>query len=108
MPKMNGFELYKEIEKIDNKAKVCFVSSFVVYYELLREVFPRAKLKLFYQKTHSIDDSVERIIITSRSLSFCTCYIQYVLQVQVQNQRMLNIPHICKPVVGWHLRLLKV
>jgi two-component system catabolic regulation response regulator CreB/two-component system response regulator ChvI len=24
MPKMNGFELYRDIEKIDNKAKVCF------------------------------------------------------------------------------------
>jgi DNA-binding response OmpR family regulator len=26
MPKMNGFELYQEMEKIDNKVKVCFIS----------------------------------------------------------------------------------
>ena len=24
MPKMNGYELYKEIRKLDNKVKVCF------------------------------------------------------------------------------------
>jgi CheY-like chemotaxis protein len=28
MPKMNGFELYRELEKIDNKAKVCFITAF--------------------------------------------------------------------------------
>jgi two-component system, OmpR family, response regulator ChvI len=30
MPKMNGFELYQEIEKVDNKAKVCFITAFEV------------------------------------------------------------------------------
>jgi len=29
MPKMNGFELYTKIEKIDNKAKVCFITAFI-------------------------------------------------------------------------------
>ena len=27
MKKMNGFELYKEIKKIDNKVKVCFLTA---------------------------------------------------------------------------------
>src|SRR2546427_7782097 len=26
MPKMNGYELYKEIRKIDNKVKICFLT----------------------------------------------------------------------------------
>jgi len=30
MPKTNGFELYQEIEKVDNKAKVCFITAFEV------------------------------------------------------------------------------
>lgn len=28
MPKMNGFELYNEIRKVDDKVKVCFVTAF--------------------------------------------------------------------------------
>ena len=28
MPKMNGFELYKEIRKIDDKVPVCFITAF--------------------------------------------------------------------------------
>jgi CheY-like chemotaxis protein len=28
MPKMDGFELYKEIRKIDDKVKVCFATAF--------------------------------------------------------------------------------
>jgi DNA-binding response OmpR family regulator len=40
MPKMNGFELYIEIEKMDNKPKVCFITAFEVYYKSLRELFP--------------------------------------------------------------------
>src|SRR4051794_3330066 len=33
MPKMNGFELYKEIRKIDDKVKVCFVTAFDIRRE---------------------------------------------------------------------------
>ncbi|WP_162477734.1 response regulator [Nitrososphaera sp. AFS] len=28
MPNMNGFELYREIRKIDHNVKVCFVTAF--------------------------------------------------------------------------------
>ena len=28
MPKMNGYELYNEIRKIDDKVKVCFITAF--------------------------------------------------------------------------------
>ncbi|PWU79018.1 MAG: hypothetical protein DLM72_19610 [Candidatus Nitrosopolaris wilkensis] len=41
MPKMNGFELYLEIKKIDNKVKVCFLtalSEFQEYQAFKREV----------------------------------------------------------------------
>jgi two-component system, OmpR family, response regulator ChvI len=33
MPKMNGFELYKEIRKLDDKVKVCFVTAFDIRRE---------------------------------------------------------------------------
>lgn len=31
MPKMNGFELYREIRKIDEEVKVCFLSAYETY-----------------------------------------------------------------------------
>jgi two-component SAPR family response regulator len=31
MPKMNGFELYKEIKDIDNKIEACFITAFEDY-----------------------------------------------------------------------------
>ena len=40
MPVMNGFELYDEIKKIDNKIKVCFISAYDVDYAALGEQFP--------------------------------------------------------------------
>ena len=32
MPNMNGFELYMQIKKIDNKVKVCFLTGSEVYH----------------------------------------------------------------------------
>jgi DNA-binding response OmpR family regulator len=61
MPKMNGFELYQEIEKIDNKAKVCFITAFEVYYESLREVFRPVKVDCFIKKPITNEELVERI-----------------------------------------------
>src|SRR5215212_9364625 len=61
MPKMNGFELYQKIEKIDNKAKVCFITAFEVYYRALLEEFPDLDQKCFIQKPISIDELVKRI-----------------------------------------------
>ncbi|MGC1932438.1 MAG: response regulator [Candidatus Nitrosopolaris sp.] len=62
MPKMNGFELYREIEKIDDHVKVSFITAFVVYYESLREIFPMAKESCFIKKPIEIDKLVDRII----------------------------------------------
>jgi len=61
MPKMNGFELYQEIEKIDNRVKVCFITAFEVYYKSLRELFPSMKVDCFIKKPITTDELVERI-----------------------------------------------
>jgi DNA-binding response OmpR family regulator len=53
MPKMNGFQLYREIKKIDDKVKVCFLtalSEMQDYEEFKREVFPKAGQRYFIQK----------------------------------------------------------
>jgi DNA-binding response OmpR family regulator len=61
MSKMNGFELYRAIEKIDSKVKVCFMTAFVVYYESLREIFPMAKVSCFIKKPIEIGILAERL-----------------------------------------------
>jgi two-component system, OmpR family, response regulator ChvI len=61
MPDMNGFELYREIEKIDNKPKICFITAFEVYYKSLRELFPTTKVDCYIKKPITTDDLVQRI-----------------------------------------------
>ena len=61
MPKMNGFELYKEIEKIDGDVKVCFITAFEVYYEALREVFPSLEVECFIRKPIEIASLIKKI-----------------------------------------------
>jgi two-component SAPR family response regulator len=51
MPKMNGFELYDKIKKIDNNVKVCFITAAYVNYEAVREMFPILRSRMFYSKT---------------------------------------------------------
>jgi two-component system, OmpR family, response regulator ChvI len=62
MPKMNGFELYKKIEKIDNKIKVCFITAFEDYHEEFKESFPELdEVKCFVRKPKAIDDLVKHV-----------------------------------------------
>jgi two-component system, OmpR family, response regulator ChvI len=61
MPKMNGFELYQEIAKVDDRAKVCFITAFEVYYKSLRELFPSTNVDCFIKKPITTDELVQRI-----------------------------------------------
>ena len=61
MPKMNGFELFGEMVKIDDKVKVCFITAYEVYYQALREVFPTLNIECFIQKPIEIAALVEKV-----------------------------------------------
>ena len=75
LPKMNGFELYKEIRKIDDKVKVCFITAFDVDHGEIKKEFqsslnttqrdePGKKdldVKCFIQKPIDIDELVKRV-----------------------------------------------
>jgi DNA-binding response OmpR family regulator len=39
MPKMHGFELYREIRKIDNEVKICFLTAGEMYYGAYADIF---------------------------------------------------------------------
>ena len=52
MPVMNGFGLYNEIRKVDDKIKICFLTAANdVYYEGFRkEAFPHVDENFIIQK----------------------------------------------------------
>jgi DNA-binding response OmpR family regulator len=51
MPEMDGFELYDEIKKIDDKMKVCFLTASEMYYNKLRkDKYSSLDKDLFIQK----------------------------------------------------------
>jgi two-component system, OmpR family, response regulator ChvI len=63
MPKMNGYELYKEIRKIDDKVKVCFLTASEIYKDDLRMPPPGLldDVKCFIPKPLTIDDVVKKV-----------------------------------------------
>ena len=66
MPKMNGFELYEKIKKLDNKVKVCFISAYDVDYTALEKQFPSLEIdclipKSIIRKPIEVSRLIERI-----------------------------------------------
>jgi CheY-like chemotaxis protein len=61
MRDMNGFELYEELKKIDDKPKVCFITAYELYYEALKKDFPDLDVGCFIKKPISIEDLATRI-----------------------------------------------
>src|SRR5688500_11056682 len=81
MPKMDGFELYQELQKrIDasagdssintsgdhgkngKKTKICFMTAFEVYFDALKELFPDSYSSMcFLKKPSSAQDLIKRI-----------------------------------------------
>ena len=62
MPKMDGFELYDEIKKMDNKAKVCFLTASEMYYKnSRRKKYCSLDKDLFIQKPIANEDLVQEI-----------------------------------------------
>ena len=50
MPKKDGFEVYKEILKIDNRVKVCFLTAGDINYRSLKETFTTLDENQFIRK----------------------------------------------------------
>lgn len=55
MPGMNGFELYREMKKIDREANVCFLTAFEVHRDEFGKMFPDMEVKAFLRKPITID-----------------------------------------------------
>jgi DNA-binding response OmpR family regulator len=62
MPQMDGFELYREIKKVDRKAKICFLTASELYYENFRkEKFAALDNELFIIKPISNAELLKKI-----------------------------------------------
>jgi CheY-like chemotaxis protein len=63
MPDMNGFELYEEIRKIDNKVKACFLTAFGEgYTEEFGKRFTLSSPNVsFIRKPIRLDDLVKKV-----------------------------------------------
>ncbi len=58
MPKLHGFELYREIRKIDSKVKVCFLTAGEIYYGAYADIFSENQ---FIRKPIQNEDLINKI-----------------------------------------------
>ena len=61
MPGMSGFELFRRIKEVDDKANVCFLTAFEMYSEEFRKVFPSMDVRYFIRKPITMSDLVQQI-----------------------------------------------
>ena len=61
MPKKDGFELYKEIMKIDNRVKVCFLTAGDVNYSSIKDTFPTLNENQFIRKPIENTELIRRV-----------------------------------------------
>ena len=64
MPKMNGFELFREIRKIDSRVKVCFLtalSELQDYKAFRKEVSPKTGERYYIQKPIENQEMIKRV-----------------------------------------------
>lgn len=66
MPKMNGFELYREIKEIikeekEEHVKICFITAHELYYEQLKQEFPKIDVGCYIKKPIDANDLIKRV-----------------------------------------------
>ena len=61
MPRMNGFELYEKIKKIDSDVKACFITAYRMYFEALREMYPDYEVDCFMNKPFENEDLLRKV-----------------------------------------------
>jgi DNA-binding response OmpR family regulator len=68
MPKMHGFELYREIKKIDDRVKVCFLTAGEMYYGAYTDIFHTLDAQCFIRKPIENEELLKRLnkIISSK------------------------------------------
>jgi len=58
---MSGFDLYREVKKIDDKIRVAFITAFEIYKDEFEKVLPSIDVRCFIKKPISMTDLATRI-----------------------------------------------
>ncbi len=64
MPEMSGFEFHQELQKkikYGTEIKICFITAFEKYFEILRKEFPELYAGCFIRKPIKIQDLVNKL-----------------------------------------------
>lgn len=61
MPKMNGFEFFRQVKKLDKNVKVCFLTAFEVYMDEFKKLFPDMDVEGFLRKPIAISELAAQI-----------------------------------------------
>ena len=58
---MNGFRLYRELRKLDENTKICFITAFEIYYDEFRKMFPKVRVDCFVHKPIRLEQLAKTI-----------------------------------------------
>jgi two-component system, OmpR family, response regulator ChvI len=61
MPEMSGFELFREIRKLDANVRVCFITAFEIYFDEFKKVFPKIHVSCFIRKPVTVKQLAEAV-----------------------------------------------
>ena len=61
MPKMNGFDLYRQIKEINPDTKIAFITAFEINKDEFNKVLPSIEVKDFIIKPIDMDDLIFKI-----------------------------------------------
>jgi two-component system catabolic regulation response regulator CreB/two-component system response regulator ChvI len=63
MPKLNGFELYDKLRKLDSKVKICFLTAAneIHYEDMIKEAFPELDVNSFIRKPIANRDLIKQV-----------------------------------------------
>lgn len=61
MPDMNGFSVYREIKKLDQKMKVCFLTAGEMYYGPYSDIFSSLPANCFIRKPITSEELLKHL-----------------------------------------------
>jgi two-component system response regulator ChvI len=61
MPKMNGFELYRQVKELSPNTKIAFITAFEINKDEFNKVLPSIGVKDFIIKPIDMDDLIFKI-----------------------------------------------
>jgi DNA-binding response OmpR family regulator len=67
MPRLNGFELYRELVKVDDKVKVRFFTAFEEYRVEFKKAFPELDQSRFIRKPASLSNLIAVLVEESKA-----------------------------------------